>query len=118
MTKYADVLVCQFLSLGMDKQKDVIVGCLADVFHPVGIYERSDSPVRQKEGLKEVTGVLYGNVPEQVVITENGIKMAIDVRGGQKTGYFLDQKENDLPQGVMQKGAPCSIVSATAAVFP
>lgn len=102
--KYADVLVCQFLSLGMDKQKDVIVGCLADVFHPVGIYERSDSPVRQKEGLKEVTGVLYGNVPEQVVITENGIKMAIDVRGGQKTGYFLDQKENRLAARRYAKG--------------
>ena len=102
--KYADVLVCQFLSLGMDKRKDVIVGCLADIFRPVGIYERSDSPVRQKEGLQEVTGVLYGNVPEHVVITENGVKMAIDVRGGQKTGYFLDQKENRLAARRYAKG--------------
>ena len=92
--KYADYLVCQFLSLGIDKQKDVIVKCLVDLFSPKGIYERSDSPVRQKEGLQEVTGTLFGEVPERIVITENGVKMAVDVRGGQKTGYFLDQKEN------------------------
>lgn len=94
--KYADYLVCQFLSLGIDKQKDVIVKCLVDLFSPKGIYERSDSPVRQKEGLQEVTGTLFGEVPERIVITENGVKMAVDVRGGQKTGYFLDQKENRL----------------------
>lgn len=94
--KYADYLVCQFLSLGIDKQKDVIVKCLVDLFSPKGIYERSDSPVRQKEGLQEVTGTLFGEVPERIVITENSVKMAVDVRGGQKTGYFLDQKENRL----------------------
>lgn len=79
--KYADYLVCQFLSLGIDKQKDVIVKCLVDLFSPKGIYERSDSPVRQKEGLQEVTGTLFGEVPERIVITENGVKMAVDVRG-------------------------------------
>lgn len=94
--KYEDYLVCQFLSLGIDKQKDVIVKCLVDLFSPKGIYERSDSPVRQKEGLQEVTGTLFGEVPERIVITENGVKMAVDVRGGQKTDYFLDQKENRL----------------------
>ncbi len=94
--KYADVFVCQFLSLGMDKRKDTIVKCLIDLFAPKGIYERSDVQIRQKEGLLEATGVLYGEVPEKIVIDENGIKMSVDVRNGQKTGYFLDQKENRL----------------------
>ena len=94
--KYDDVLVCQFLSLGINQRKDLIVECLKDLFHPKGIYERSDVAVRKKEGLEEQTGVLYGDVPDRVFIVENGIKMAVDVKGGQKTGYFLDQKENRL----------------------
>lgn len=94
--KYDDVLVCQFLSLGINQRKDLIVECLKDLFNPKGIYERSDVAVRKKEGLEEQTGVLYGEVPDRVIIVENGIKMAVDVKGGQKTGYFLDQKENRL----------------------
>ncbi len=92
--KYDDVLVCQFLSLGINMRKDLIVECLVELFAPRGIYERSDVAVRKKEGLEEQTGVLYGEVPDRVIIVENGIKMAVDVKGGQKTGYFLDQKEN------------------------
>ncbi len=92
--KYDDVLVCQFLSLGINMRKDLIVECLVELFAPRGIYERSDVTVRKKEGLEEQTGVLYGEVPDRVIIVENGIKMAVDVKGGQKTGYFLDQKEN------------------------
>lgn len=92
--KYADWLVCQFLSLGMDKQKERIVRLLAEMFSPKGIYERSDVAVRQKEGLEEKTGVLYGEVPDEIIIEENGVKMSVDVKHGQKTGYFLDQKEN------------------------
>ena len=94
--KYDDVLSVQFLSLGMDKRKDMITECLVELFHPKGIYERSDVAVRLKEGLQEVKGVLYGEVPDRVIINENGIKIAVDVKGGQKTGYFLDQKENRL----------------------
>lgn len=102
--KYADVLVCQFLSLGMDKQKDVIVGCLADVFHPVGIYERSDSPVRQKEGLKEVTACFTATSPSKSSSRKTESRWAIDVRGGQKTGYFLDKRKTDLPARRYAKG--------------
>ncbi|MBR2350375.1 MAG: class I SAM-dependent rRNA methyltransferase [Clostridia bacterium] len=94
--KYADVLSVQFLSLGMDMRKGLIVDCLKELFNPKGIYERSDVNVRLKEGLKLQTGVLYGEVPEKVIIEENGIKIAVDIRSGQKTGYFLDQKENRL----------------------
>ncbi len=102
--KYDDILVCQFLSLGIDKRKDMIVKCLVDVLSPRGIYERSDVQVRKKEGLEEHTGLLYGEVPDEVIITENGIKMSVDVKNGQKTGYFLDQKENRLASRRYAKG--------------
>ncbi|MBO4554590.1 MAG: rRNA large subunit methyltransferase I, partial [Clostridia bacterium] len=74
--KYADYLVCQFLSLGMDKQKEHIVKSLADLFSPKGRYERSDVAVRAKEGLEEKTDLLYGEVPDEIIIEENGVKMS------------------------------------------
>ncbi|MBO5777284.1 MAG: class I SAM-dependent rRNA methyltransferase, partial [Clostridia bacterium] len=92
--KYDEYLSVQFLSLGIDKVKNLIVECLVELFAPKGIYERSDVAVRLKEGLQETKGVLYGDVPDRIIITENGLKMAVDVKNGQKTGYFLDQKEN------------------------
>ena len=94
--KYADILVMQCLSLGIDKRKQMIADCLRELFSPKGIYERSDSAVRAKEGLEKVCGALYGEVPDKVIVRENGIKLAVDVKHGQKTGYFLDQKENRL----------------------
>ncbi len=92
--KYADYLVVQLLSLGIDQRKQLIIDSLVELFNPKGIYERSDVAVRQKEGLSDSTGVLYGEVPDEIIIDENGIKMSVDVKNGQKTGYFLDQKEN------------------------
>lgn len=94
--RYGDVLVIQCLSLGIHMRKEMICDCLIDLFTPAGIYERSDVAVRKKEGLPEEKGLLYGEVPDYVEIEENGIKMLVDVKNGQKTGYFLDQKENRL----------------------
>ncbi len=94
--KYGDYLSVQLLSLGIAQRKKDIVEALVDEFAPKGIYERSDVAVRKKEGLPEETGVLYGEVPDLVEITENGLKLAVDLKHGQKTGYFLDQKENRL----------------------
>ena len=94
--KYADYLVMQCMSLGIDQRKDMLVQCLVELFNPKGIYERSDSPVRSKEGLEPYSGLIYGEVPDEIIIEENGIKMSVDVKNGQKTGYFLDQKENRL----------------------
>lgn len=94
--KYGDILVIQCLSLGIDKRKDLICECLQEIFSPKGIFERSDVAVRKKEGLPEFKGVLFGEVPDYCPIEENGIKMLVDVKNGQKTGYFLDQKENRL----------------------
>lgn len=92
--KYGDYLVMQCLSLGIDLRKKLIVDCLVKLLNPNGIYERSDVAVRKKEGLTEVKQTLYGEVPDYVEIEENGLKMLVDVKNGQKTGYFLDQKEN------------------------
>ena len=92
--KYGDYLVMQCLSLGIDLRKKLICECLIELFNPKGIYERSDVAVRKKEGLNEVKALLYSEVPDYVEICENGIKMLVDVKNGQKTGYFLDQKEN------------------------
>ena len=92
--KYGDYLAVQCLSLGIDMRKKLICDCLVKLFAPKGIFERSDIAVRKKEGLPEVKQVLYGEVPDYVEITENGLKMLVDIKNGQKTGYFLDQKEN------------------------
>ena len=92
--KYDDVLSVQFLSLGIDKNKDLIIRALIEIFNPKGIYERSDVTVREKEGLPLFKGKIYGDFNTKIVIEENGLKMIVDVENGQKTGYFLDQKEN------------------------
>lgn len=92
--RYGDYLSVQFLCLGMEIRKELIVNLLVEIFSPKGIYERSDVSVRLKEGLKEVKGKLYGEFNPKVLIEENGLKMYVDMENGQKTGYFLDQKEN------------------------
>lgn len=92
--KYGDYLAVQCLSLGIDLRKEIICKCLVKLFSPKGIFERSDVAVRKKEGLPELKQVLYGEVPDYVEIVENGLKMLVDIKNGQKTGYFLDQKEN------------------------
>lgn len=91
---FGEVLVLQFLSLGMDRFRQPVVEALQSLLRPAGIYERSDVPVRKLEGLEERTGLLYGNVPDLVEFRENGLRLRTDVKKGQKTGYFLDQKEN------------------------
>ncbi len=92
--RYGDYLVLECLSLGVDMRKTMIAECLNELFSPKGIYMRGDAAVRQKEGLPLKNETLSGEVPDKIYIEENGIKMAVDVKRGQKTGYFLDQKEN------------------------
>lgn len=92
--KYDDILSVQFMSLGMDKIKNDIVDILVELINPRGIYERSDMPVRLKEGLEQIKGPLYGTFDTRVLVLENNIKFYVDVENGQKTGYFLDQKLN------------------------
>lgn len=92
--KYADYLSVQFLCLGMDKIKDMLVKLLVEETNCKGIYERGDVEVRHKEGLEIKKGFIYGNFNPRIEVLENGIKFIVDVENGQKTGYFLDQKLN------------------------
>ncbi len=92
--KFADVLVLQILSYGMNLRKEWLVAALRQVFKPLGIYERNDVPVRQLEGLEQRTGFIGEPFDTHVQIEENGLKLIVDVAGGQKTGYFFDQREN------------------------
>lgn len=91
---FGGVIVLQILCRGMEPFKEELVSALAEELHPMGVYERNDVPVRELEGLEQRTGLLYGAVPERVEIQENGVRFLVDVRQGQKTGFFLDQKEN------------------------
>ncbi|CAM2832235.1 class I SAM-dependent rRNA methyltransferase [Paenibacillus sediminis] len=92
--RFADVLVVQILTLGMDRCRESIVEALIEVMQPKGIYERSDVPIRELEGLEQTKGVLYGECPRHVTVTENGLLIQVDIEEGQKTGYFFDQREN------------------------
>jgi 23S rRNA (cytosine1962-C5)-methyltransferase len=102
--RFAEVLVVQVLSLGMEVTRDVWLPVLVEVFSPRGVYERSDVGVRTLEGLEERTGVLYGECPRFQVIVENGLRIEVDIEGGQKTGYFHDQRENRASIAPLMKG--------------
>ncbi len=90
---YADVLVVQISTLGIEKLKSEIVETLVAELKPTAVYERSDMGSRREEGLKDQAGTLYGDAPKDVVVLENGLNFAVDFRHGQKTGFFLDQRE-------------------------
>ena len=92
--KFASCLSFQITSLGMEQWKQVLIELLAELFQPQGIYERDDLAVREKEGLAQKTGCVYGAVPEELVIREHDAKMLVRIAEGQKTGHFLDQQEN------------------------
>ena len=97
--KYEDILVIESLALGTDRLKGLILEALctvlaADGIQIRGIYERSDAKVREKEGLPRTCGFLTAPFDTKVKIRENGVQYYVDVENGQKTGFFLDQKEN------------------------
>ncbi len=94
--KYGDYLSIQILSVGMEARRDLLLEALRRVFAPLGIIARNDVGVRTLEGLDERVEVLYGEIPETVEMEENGLRFLLDLRSGQKTGGFLDQKQNHL----------------------
>lgn len=95
--RYQDVLVVQFLSAGVEHWRDAIITILAALFDPACIYERSDMAVRELEGLPLRTGILFGQLPHALInISENGLRFNVDPINGQKTGFYLDQRDNRL----------------------
>lgn len=94
--KYGDYLSVQFLSAGMDCRREQIVSALRSVLAPLGIIARNDVAVRKLEGLDETVEMLWGEIPDQVEMVENGLRFQVSLRDGQKTGGFLDQKQNHL----------------------
>ncbi|HIF9541401.1 TPA: class I SAM-dependent methyltransferase [Photobacterium damselae] len=93
--KYQDYLVCQLLSAGAEAQKEALVEALQICYPLCNVYERSDVAVRKKEGLAQRTGVLVGNEPPKfVTIEENGVKINVNIKGGHKTGFYLDQRDS------------------------
>ena len=102
--RYGDHVVVQALSQGMDRQLPVVVSALCDALRPRGILARNDPRTRGLEGLEQRVDVLAGEIPEAVTITEVGIEYDVDLRRGQKTGLFLDQRENRAAAAVYARG--------------
>ena len=94
--RYGDYLSVQILSAGMEVRREAIISALTELFHPRGIVARNDVAVRGLEGLEEKVEILSGSIPETVEVHEHGIRLTVDLMGGQKTGHFLDQKSNHL----------------------
>jgi len=103
--QYADTIVVQLTSAGADKWRNAIVAGLVKATGCARIYERSDSDVRGLEGLEPTTGWIYGEAPDTpLAIDENGIKLAVDIVGGHKTGFYLDQRDNRALLGQLAAG--------------
>jgi 23S rRNA (cytosine1962-C5)-methyltransferase len=102
--RYGDVLVIQTLSQGTERLKQEIVRLLVELVHPRGILERNDPRVRLLEGLEQKVALLHGQVPEEIEIEEAGIRFLVDPWKGQKTGLFLDQRENHVAAREYSRG--------------
>jgi 23S rRNA (cytosine1962-C5)-methyltransferase len=102
--RYRDVLVLQTLSQGTEAIKDLIVELLVEELQPRAVVERNDVRVRRLEGLELRTGVLYGDAPAEMLIEQHGVKFSVAPLAGQKTGAFLDQRENHLAARAYARG--------------
>ena len=121
--KFSDVLVVQSLALGIDRLKETIIDALKEVLAEDGIrirgvYERSDAKVRRQEGMELTKGFIGEEFPTLVQIEENGVKYEVDIRDGQKTGFFLDQKYNRLAIQKLCKGAKVLTALHIPALLP
>ncbi|HYR80253.1 MAG TPA: class I SAM-dependent rRNA methyltransferase, partial [Candidatus Dormibacteraeota bacterium] len=103
--RFGDVLVVQLLTAGADRMRETIVEALSELLHPRAIIERSHGAVRKQEGLDDRIAILTGESVTSTLATENGIRIHVDFEHGQKTGYFLDQRDNRALAGTMASGA-------------
>jgi 23S rRNA (cytosine1962-C5)-methyltransferase len=102
--KYNNILVIQIATLGMEKLKKEIIDILVKELKPKGIYEKSDSFSRREEGMAIFEGNIYGQIDEQIKILENNHKFIVDLKNGQKTGFYFDQREMRKLVGSLAKG--------------
>ena len=91
---YVNVVVVQLLSAGAEKHRSKILWSILQLFPDAIVHERSDVDVRKKEGLTPLVQTLHGELPDSVIIEENGVKICVDLINGHKTGFYLDQREN------------------------
>lgn len=99
--RYGDVLVLQLGSAGPERWRETLSDALQALCAPACIYERSDSDGRELEGLPKRRGVLRGTLPDKVEVVEHGLRFAVDIAGGQKTGFYLDQRDNRALTGTL-----------------
>jgi 23S rRNA (cytosine1962-C5)-methyltransferase len=102
--RYDDVLVLQLLSAGLESQRALIVAALQSLLSPRGMLARNDPAVRTREGLERSVEVLAGTVPDTIEVVEHGVRYLAALRTGQKTGAFLDQRDNRALIGVRAHG--------------
>jgi 23S rRNA (cytosine1962-C5)-methyltransferase len=111
--RYGAYFTLQTLDQGMDRAKPEIVSALQDLFAPLGIVERNDVPVRKREALPLQSGLLAGEVPDLVPVEMNGLKIHADLMHGQKTGIFLDQRENYVAAARYARGRALDCFTST-----
>jgi 23S rRNA (cytosine1962-C5)-methyltransferase len=111
--RYGKYLTVQTLSQGMDRARDMIVGCLTELLTPAGILARNDASVRKLEGLPLEITVLAGEIPGRVPIEMNGLKLEADLLHGQKTGVYLDQRENYVAAAKWARGRVLDCFTST-----
>jgi len=111
--RYGPYFTIQTLDQGMDRAKADIVAALAELFAPRGIVERNDAAVREREKLPLLAGVVAGDVPDQVAVEMNGLTLYADLLRGQKTGIFLDQRENYVAAARYTKGRALDCFTST-----
>lgn len=111
--RYGPYLVLQTLTQGMDRARDLIVECLQELVEPEGILARNDASVRKLENLPLETNVLAGKVPERVEIEMNGLRLHADLFRGQKTGVYLDQRENYVAAARFARGRVLDCFTST-----
>jgi 23S rRNA (cytosine1962-C5)-methyltransferase len=111
--RYGDYFTLQTLDQGMDRDKAEIVSCLEELFTPKGLAERNDVAVRKREALPLQTGVMAGEVPETVAVRMNGLNLHADLLHGQKTGIFLDQRENYISAARYARGQGLDCFTST-----
>jgi 23S rRNA (cytosine1962-C5)-methyltransferase len=111
--RYGDWLVAQMLDQGMDRARESIVSVLVELFSPRGIVARNDASVRAKEALPLESTVVYGEAPEAVEVRMNGLRLRADLVRGQKTGSFLDQRENYIAAARYARGRALDCFTST-----